>query len=132
MSPGRRRGRNELLSQVLPVPGLSFGDPLDRLREAAVSGRVRLRLGDPFDVLAPLARSELLERGARLPVLRERGGKVGRRAELRLWSALPLGNDAFVVQLRGCFDETHELSFWRQIVDRRDAAHLPHRVAGSR
>src|SRR3569833_4701267 len=69
-----RLGRSPL---VLPVARLPLGHPLDRLGDAFVAGGVRLGVDDPLDVLALVARAELLVGDGRLLVLLDRGHEIG-------------------------------------------------------
>src|SRR5215213_8891129 len=55
---------------VLPVARLPLGQPLDRRLEPAPARVLALRLGEPLDVLAPIARAERVEGRARLLALR--------------------------------------------------------------
>src|SRR5579872_596743 len=55
-----------LLPLVLPVARFTVGDPFDRLQQPALPRLVGLGLGDPFDVLAPVARAEAREGRLRL------------------------------------------------------------------
>src|SRR4051794_13688055 len=72
----RRRLRRRPL--VLPVQRLAGGEPFDRLCDTALAGGVGLRLGDPLEILALVARAERVEGCLRRGDLLQRGGEVGR------------------------------------------------------
>src|SRR5436190_16786382 len=63
---------------VLPVPRFSGGNPRNCSGEAALARLVRFRGADPFDVLTPVTRRERVERSARLAVLSQLRGEIGR------------------------------------------------------
>src|ERR671921_383822 len=67
---------------VLPIPRLSLGDPLHRLLHACGFRLLTFCFADPLVVLALVARWESIEVGPCLPVLRERGGELGRHRQL--------------------------------------------------
>src|SRR5690606_11401279 len=69
---------------VLPVPPLALGHPLDGLRQPLCAGLLAFCLDDPFDVFAPAARREGIERRLRRPVLLQRDGEVLRHIRRRL------------------------------------------------
>src|SRR6185436_1433804 len=128
----RREPRTSLriqLPHVFPVADLAFGYPLHGGFEALVARGVGLGLGHPRDVLALRRGAEAGERRVRLLVLLDRGQHVGRRLERflrRLRLALYL--DAGVVERRRLLDHLHQLRLRRRVVERLEAAELPHRV----
>src|ERR1051325_8886476 len=84
---------------VLPVARLPFADPLDRRREPLAARVVGLRFGQPFEVVALLARTERRECGLRFLVLPERGAQISRDPDRLLGCRrLALHLDAVVVQ----------------------------------
>lgn len=60
--PGGRRPPGSTVL-VLPVSRLALGQPLDGLGETTLAGVLALGVGDPFHIVALLARREALERG---------------------------------------------------------------------
>src|SRR5207253_7866170 len=101
----RQRGRRRLPLHVLPVPRLALGHPFDRGVQALAARLVRLRLGDPLQVLALVARAEALERRPRLRALLQRGSELrGHRDLLLRVLQRPRDLDPLLVQLRGLPD----------------------------
>src|SRR5262245_16697936 len=118
---------------IFPMSGLAFSKPLDGGFHSALACFIRLRFGDPLDVVALVRRTKAFERRLRALIAFDGGGKILGHWQRFAWLSLCARRrfHTLVVQLHRRFHVCGDLLRCGQIFDRSNTTELTHAVAAA-
>src|SRR6185503_7220557 len=123
---GSEQGKSRRSLSIFPVVLFALCHPFDGGLEAFGACFLALGFGDPRDVLAFAAWTELLERGQRRFVLPDGGHEVIRHDEFLLWLYARGGFDAGFVEFDCALDVAGQRFVAGQVVQRSEPPELSH------